>query len=90
MKLNNLVELLRFRAERNGCGALYTFLGDGDGETAHLTFGQLDQRARAIGAHLQQLGMAGERALLKPFINKKRIFQGRLHFNLPNFLQEIF
>ena len=64
MKLNNLVELLRFRAERQGCDPLYTFLGDGEVETAHLTFGQLDQHARAIAVHLQQLGMAGERALL--------------------------
>jgi len=64
MKLNTLVDLLRLRADRQGCKPLYTFLGDGEVETAHLTFGQLDQHARAIGAHLQQLDMAGERALL--------------------------
>ncbi|MCH7615696.1 MAG: AMP-binding protein, partial [Nitrospinae bacterium] len=64
MKLNNLVELLRVRAERQGCAPLYTFLGDGEVETAHLTFGQLESEARAIGAQLQKLGMAGERALL--------------------------
>ena len=64
MKLNNLIDLLRLRADRQGCKPLYTFLGDGEVETAHLTFGQLDHYARAIGVHLQQLGMAGERALL--------------------------
>jgi acetylornithine/succinyldiaminopimelate/putrescine aminotransferase/acyl-CoA synthetase (AMP-forming)/AMP-acid ligase II/predicted amino acid dehydrogenase/acyl carrier protein len=41
----------------------YTFLTGGE-ETESLTFSQLDERARAIGARLQKLRAQGERALL--------------------------
>ncbi len=64
MNLNNLVELLRIRAESQGSDPLFTFLGDGEVETTHLTYGQLDVQARVIGAQLQKLGMSGERVLL--------------------------
>src|SRR5436305_12660757 len=63
---STLVELLRRRAaeapERPG----YCFLVDGgDGDAAvHLTYAELDRRARGLGAALQRLGAAGERALL--------------------------
>jgi acyl-CoA synthetase (AMP-forming)/AMP-acid ligase II/acyl carrier protein len=41
-----------------------TFLADGEVESASLTFGELDTRARAIAAALGARGAAGERALL--------------------------
>ena len=38
------------------------FLQDGETEELEITYAELDRRARAIGAQLQALGMAGERA----------------------------
>lgn len=48
----NLVELLRYRASQQGDQLAYIFLGDGENETARLTYGQLDSQARAIAARL--------------------------------------
>lgn len=61
---DNLVDALRWRAmhEPNRCA--YTFLVDGELQEENLTYGELDLRARAIGAHLQQHGAAGERVML--------------------------
>jgi acetylornithine/succinyldiaminopimelate/putrescine aminotransferase/acyl-CoA synthetase (AMP-forming)/AMP-acid ligase II/predicted amino acid dehydrogenase/acyl carrier protein len=59
----SLVHLLRKRAEEKHDDRAYTFLSSGE-ESEVLTFGQLDVRARAIAARLQQLGAKGERALL--------------------------
>jgi acyl-CoA synthetase (AMP-forming)/AMP-acid ligase II len=59
-----LVEILRWRASRQPDQRAYTFLVDGETEEAHLTYAELDRRARAIAARLQSLGAAGERALL--------------------------
>ncbi|MBE2201817.1 MAG: fatty acyl-AMP ligase [Anaerolinea sp.] len=42
----------------------YTFLMDGEKEEAHLTYKELDQKARAVGAVLQNLGADKERILL--------------------------
>ncbi|MEA2695243.1 MAG: hypothetical protein QOJ16_4630, partial [Acidobacteriota bacterium] len=42
----------------------YTFLADGEGEGASLTYAQLDARARALAAVLAERGLRGERALL--------------------------
>ena len=42
----------------------YSFLRDGDGVESNLTYAELDRRARGLGAALQRLGAAGERALL--------------------------
>src|SRR5688500_20411555 len=47
-----------FRSDRRDQRA-YTFLTSGQ-ETDGLTFGELDQRARAIGARLQQIGRSEE------------------------------
>ncbi|HEX9942797.1 MAG TPA: AMP-binding protein, partial [Thermoanaerobaculia bacterium] len=49
--------------ERPEAGA-YTFLAEGEEEALSLNHADLDLRARAIGARLQSLGLAGERALL--------------------------
>jgi amino acid adenylation domain-containing protein len=59
-----LVELLRRRADRQPDLPGYSFLRDGEGDGASLTWAELDRRARALGAVLQCLGTAGERALL--------------------------
>ncbi|MCT7952156.1 amino acid adenylation domain-containing protein [Ancylothrix sp. C2] len=58
-----LVELLQNRALHQP-EQKYTFLADGETETASLTYRELDKLARAHAARLQALGMSGERALL--------------------------
>jgi acyl-CoA synthetase (AMP-forming)/AMP-acid ligase II len=43
---------------------VFRFLGYEEGSDATITYGELDRRARAIGAQLQSLGLAGERAMV--------------------------
>lgn len=62
--LSTLVEILRWRATHQADRIAYIFLVDGESQTATLSYGELDQRARAIAGHLQHQGLAGERALL--------------------------
>src|SRR5947199_8457015 len=65
-----LVALLRERArqqpERRGYGFLSfpSFPVDGEETETHLTWAELDRRARALAATLERLGATGERALL--------------------------
>ena len=60
-----LVELLRARASERGGATAFTFLDDGEREGARLTYGELDERARAIARALRDGGLApGDRALL--------------------------
>jgi acyl transferase domain-containing protein/acyl-CoA synthetase (AMP-forming)/AMP-acid ligase II/acyl carrier protein len=59
-----LVHLLRFRAIHQSERTAYTFLTDGESEEVNITYGELDRKARAIGAWLQSLGAGGQRALL--------------------------
>ena len=54
-----LVDLLRQRAERQADDRAYTFLVDGESEEVHLTYGELDRQARAIGAWLRVAGPEG-------------------------------
>lgn len=63
-RFSTLVELLRHRAAERPDSRGYTFLADGETEELSLTYGELEQRARAIGGWLQSGGMAGERVLL--------------------------
>ena len=58
------MDLLRHRADRQADDRAYTFLVDGESEEAHLTYGELDRQARAIGAWLASQGFQGQRALL--------------------------
>ncbi|MEM7581908.1 MAG: amino acid adenylation domain-containing protein [Acidobacteriota bacterium] len=60
----SLVELLRLRAEKQPSQNAYTFLADGEVESALWTYGDLDSAARAIAARLQELTAPGDRALL--------------------------
>lgn len=61
---NNLVELLRLRAEHSGEKLAFSFLLDGELQFTSITYGQLDRRARAIATALNAQGAAGERVLL--------------------------
>lgn len=63
-QLVSLTDLLRRRAEVFSEKRLFTFLADGEGQESHLTYRDLDRRARAVAARLQASGVAGERALL--------------------------
>ncbi|MDC0712647.1 AMP-binding protein [Stigmatella sp. ncwal1] len=59
-----LIALLRERAARHPDRTAFIFLDDGENESQVLTFGQLEQRVRAVAARLQALGAANQRALL--------------------------
>jgi amino acid adenylation domain-containing protein len=61
-----VVHLLRQRAERTGDRLAYSFLTAGGGEAGEerLTYSELDARARAVAARLQEAGAGGERAVL--------------------------
>ncbi len=64
IQFSTWIDVLRSRARDNPSARAYTFLADGDREGVHLTYGELDARARSIGALLQEHGARGERALL--------------------------
>ncbi len=61
---DTLVELLQQRAAQHPTKRAFTLLRDGEEEECHYTYGELDQQARAIAAHLQNLNCEGERVLL--------------------------
>ena len=61
---STLTELLRWRASFTPEKHIYSFLHDGETESEYLTFAELDQQARSIGAWLQEQSKSGERALL--------------------------
>lgn len=58
--MNNLVELLRRRADEKPESLVYTFLQNGETEDAQLTYGELDRRARCLAGHLAPHGVEGE------------------------------
>lgn len=64
LKFSTLVDLLRYRVISQANQTAYTFLVDGETEEVSITYQELEQRARSIAAHLQFLGISGERALL--------------------------
>src|SRR5215216_1201388 len=59
-----LIGLLDHRAFHQPDQLAYTFLLDGETSELHLTYRELQRRARAIGAALRFAGAKGERALL--------------------------
>jgi non-ribosomal peptide synthetase component F/aryl carrier-like protein len=61
---STVVELLRWRATHQPNRHAYTFLVNGEMEGVRLSYGELDQQARAIACQLQRLGATGERVLL--------------------------
>ncbi|MFL5653802.1 MAG: AMP-binding protein, partial [Ktedonobacteraceae bacterium] len=64
LESSTLVELLCRRALQHPERRAFTFLVDGELEGDCLTYQDLDRRARAIGALLQQYVVPGQRALL--------------------------
>jgi acyl-CoA synthetase (AMP-forming)/AMP-acid ligase II len=59
-----LNKLLDHRALQHPDQLAYTYLRDGETSELHLTYGELQRRACAIAAVLQQAGAKGGRALL--------------------------
>ena len=59
-----LVHLLRYRAQTTPDRLAYTYLENGERESANLTWGQLDEQARAIAVSLLQHASPGDRVLL--------------------------
>ncbi len=64
MTHDTLVSLLRARAADRADAPAFTFLRDGDRDEVTWTFGQLDQRARAIAVAMRRRVEPGERVLL--------------------------
>ena len=62
--LLTLVDVARWRAKHQADELIFTFLADGENEGGHLSFRDLDARARSIAARLQAYGARGERVLL--------------------------
>jgi 8-amino-7-oxononanoate synthase len=60
----NLVHVLRRHAEERPDRPAFVQLVDGLSEPLSLTYAQLDRRARAIAARLQDMGFAGQHVLL--------------------------
>ncbi|WP_051749160.1 non-ribosomal peptide synthetase [Nevskia soli] len=61
---SSLTQLFRQQAERFHDKTLFRYLGGGEGDGQCLSYGELDDRARALAAHLQHRGAIGERVLL--------------------------
>jgi acyl-CoA synthetase (AMP-forming)/AMP-acid ligase II len=64
IECSTFVDLLHWRATQQPARRAYTFLSGGESDEVHLTYGELDRLARAIGALLQAQDMSGQRALL--------------------------
>ena len=60
----HLIRVLRRHADERPRQAACVHLVDGEAEQAKLTYSQLDRRARAIAARLQDMGLAGQCVLL--------------------------
>jgi acyl-CoA synthetase (AMP-forming)/AMP-acid ligase II/acyl carrier protein len=60
----SIIDILRRRAQDEPDAVLYRFLDDGGKEVERVSYGQLEERARAVAATLQDMGMRGERCLL--------------------------
>ena len=59
-----LLTLLQSQTQRTPSTRILTWLADGDRESSSFSYSQLDQRARAIAAHLQSLRLKRKRAVL--------------------------
>ncbi|PSF37560.1 AMP-dependent synthetase [Aphanothece hegewaldii CCALA 016] len=77
----SLVDLLRSRALKQPNAIAYKFLGDGENITLELSYKELDQKARSLGALYQNLGLTGKRVLLmySPGIDFVSAFLGCLY-----------
>lgn len=59
-----LIDLLQTRAREHPDRLVFRFLRDSDSDIVTITYGELDRRARAIGAWLESLNAGRERALI--------------------------
>src|ERR1700749_2809515 len=64
IKVYSLVELLQQRAAFAPEAIAYRFLGGGELRESHITYAELNRRARSIAGYLQETCAHGERALL--------------------------
>ncbi len=64
IKAATLVDILQIRAQEQPHQTIYNFLVDGETEEISLTYGQLEQRAKAIAAYLQTVCSPQDRVLL--------------------------
>jgi acyl transferase domain-containing protein/acyl-CoA synthetase (AMP-forming)/AMP-acid ligase II len=82
--ISTLVDLLRYRACHQADHLAFTFLQDGEEEQDCWSYQMLDERARAIAAHLQSLNSSGQRALLlyPPGLDFIAAFFGCLYANV--------
>jgi len=62
-RVSSIIDLLNIRANIQSDQLSYVFLSDG-AEVDRLTYTQLQRRARAVAAHLQEMKAQNERALL--------------------------
>ena len=60
----SLVDLLIYKAQEKPEQTIFKFLQEGEVETGSLNYKELDSKARLIAVQLQDMKMAGERALL--------------------------
>ena len=61
---SNLVEMLRYRCHTQHDDLAFLYLANGETDEIPLTYFELDRRARAIGAWLQERKLTGKRVLL--------------------------
>lgn len=64
IKAATLVDILQIRAQEQPHQTIYNFLVDGETEEISLTYGQLEQKAKAIAAYLQAVCSPQDRVLL--------------------------
>ncbi len=62
--VGSLVELLHIRASQQANKVACTYLVDGEKQELHITYAELDKRARVIAVKLRDLNLQGERAVL--------------------------
>ena len=79
--IRNLVELLQWRGENAPPTRGFRFLENGEGDGELMSFARLDERARALGAKLQEVVEPGERVLLlfPPSLEYVEAFFGALY-----------
>ena len=61
---SSLIEVLEQRAQCQADKTAYIFLQDGEKDCIRLSYAELALQVKTIAAHLQQLGLQGERAVL--------------------------
>jgi len=63
-RLRTLVDVARWRAQRDPDQLAFTFLADGEHDERSMTYAELDRRAQALAAQLQACGGQGQRVVL--------------------------